>query len=273
MFLYFKNKTVKRRLLFAVLSAAIILSGAGLYMDNTRVDIEAIPVKIAGLPEEFNGMRIVQLSDMHYPYCVLPPDQLAALVEKQNPDMIVLTGDSNDRYSRFDSSDLASLAQKLTAIAPCYAVAGNQETEANVLDKWTDLMRSNGVTVLDNEWTAVQCGSHSIAIGGLTNGKPADLKAKPSDAVKIVLSHYPQNIKAYADAGYSLVLSGHAHGGQIRIFGQGLFAPGQGFFPKYTSGLYFLNNTQMVVSRGLRNGLFPVRIFNSPHIPIVTLTR
>lgn len=273
-FVTFKKSSLKKRLLTAVLAIAILLSGVGLYMDNTRVDIETVSVKIDGLPEDFDGMRIAQLSDMHYPHCVLPPDRLAALVEKQHPDLIVLTGDSNDRFSRFDIGDLAELARKLSAIAPCYAVAGNHEAEAHVLDQWTDLMRENGVTVLDNEWTSFQRNGSVIGLGGLTDGNPSECPdTEPTAGVKIVLSHFPQFIKEYAGDGYSLVLSGHAHGGQVRIFGQGLFAPGQGLFPKYTSGLYRLGATQMVVSRGLKDGLIPLRVFNAPHLPVIVLTK
>ena len=87
-----------------------------------------------------------------------------------------------------------------------------------------------------------------------------------------MLSHHPEKIALYAACGFDLVFSGHAHGGQVRLpFIGGLFAPGQGIFPKYTSGLYKVGETSIVVSRGLGNSLFPLRVFNRPELVLVTL--
>jgi len=94
-----------------------------------------------------------------------------------------------------------------------------------------------------------------------------------SNNFKIVLSHYPENFpKYYSNYDIDLVLSGHAHGGQFNIpFIGGLYAPGQGFFPKYYKGVYSQNNVNLVVSRGLRNGVIPLRVFNYPDIVVINL--
>ena len=92
------------------------------------------------------------------------------------------------------------------------------------------------------------------------------------DGYKILLSHHPEYYEEYIrDLNVDLTLSGHAHGGQWRIFGRGLFAPGQGILPKYDSGLYEKNGTTMIVSRGLGNSTFPLRFNNCPEIIIITL--
>ena len=97
------------------------------------------------------------------------------------------------------------------------------------------------------------------------NGLTEDLKG-----YNILLSHRPELIDIYASFNINLVFSGHAHGGQIRIpFIGGIIAPNQGLFPKYTSGLYEVKNTKMVVSRGLGNSAFPIRINNRPEIVVV----
>jgi predicted MPP superfamily phosphohydrolase len=96
----------------------------------------------------------------------------------------------------------------------------------------------------------------------------------PSDRLQLVLAHEPQYIEVYRNSEPDLVLSGHAHGGQFRIPGiGGLVAPGQGIFPKYTSGLYRTGNTTMIVSRGLGNSIIPIRIFNRPHVIIIELRK
>lgn len=95
---------------------------------------------------------------------------------------------------------------------------------------------------------------------------------------KILLAHRPEGFSTYSSDSFSikpdLVFSGHAHGGQFRIpiSNKGIVAPNQGFFPKYTSGLYASNNgVQMIVSRGLGNSIIPIRINNRPHLPIIEL--
>jgi hypothetical protein len=92
------------------------------------------------------------------------------------------------------------------------------------------------------------------------------------DSFKILLSHRPEMLQAYAHYGFNIVFCGHAHGGQFRIpFAGGLIAPGQGFFPRYTSGVHSEKQTLMVISRGLGNSVIPQRIFNRPEIVEVIL--
>ena len=99
-------------------------------------------------------------------------------------------------------------------------------------------------------------------------------KYKDSDYFKILSSHRPENFNIYVNNDIDVVFSGHAHGGQIRLpFIGGLYAPHQDFFPEYDSGLYTEDNTNMVVSRGLGNSLFPFRVNNPPEIIIVTLKK
>jgi predicted MPP superfamily phosphohydrolase len=88
----------------------------------------------------------------------------------------------------------------------------------------------------------------------------------------VLLAHHPERIMDYARAGVDLALSGHAHGGQVRLFGHGLFSPDQGILPRYTSGVYARDKTQLYVSRGAGNHSFlPPRVFNRPQIDLITL--
>ncbi len=94
------------------------------------------------------------------------------------------------------------------------------------------------------------------------------------NAYTVLLSHRPEQLDVYTANGTDLALCGHAHGGQIRLpFIGGLFAPNQGFFPKYTAGVHQKGRTKMVVSRGLGNSLAPLRINNRPELVVLTLTR
>ena len=105
-----------------------------------------------------------------------------------------------------------------------------------------------------------------------------EIKSALSDTggkqVKILLSHRPELIKTYSENGIDLVLTGHAHGGQVRLpFIGPLYSPSQGLFPKYTSGLYKEGDTQMYVSRGIGNGLAPLRFNDGPELAVIVLMK
>ena len=92
------------------------------------------------------------------------------------------------------------------------------------------------------------------------------------ESLKILLVHEPQFLETYAEEKFDLIFAGHAHGGQVRLpFTQGLFAPGQGILPKLTSGVHEMNHTLMIISRGLGNSTFPLRVFNRPEIVVVEI--
>ncbi len=182
--------------------------------------------------------------------------------------LIVLTGDPIDRHETFDRKELAEAAERLAAIAPSYAVAGNHEFRAGAFDEWKTILTENGVTVLDDEWAVFTGRGGAPAGRGLTHGKPDALLER--DGCRVVLSHYPENFPDYAGAGYDLVLSGHAHGGQVRIFGHGLLSPGEGLFPRYTSGLYRKEIRRWWSPRPAQR-LDAACVGNAPHLPLVVL--
>lgn len=152
-------------------------------------------------------------------------------------------------------------------------------------------LAARGVRVLRDGWTPLARGGEEIALLGLddpgfaagedwtlaegldqTQARLSALLAQAGDRFSLVLSHRPELLPAYAEAGADLVLSGHAHGGQVRLPGiGGLFAPGQGILPRLTSGVHARGETRLVVSRGLGNSAFPLRVFNPPEIVTVTL--
>ena len=143
-------------------------------------------------------------------------------------------------------------------------------------------IRDTGAVLLDGEWLELD----EIAIGGLSTGYTVDsvqgrLKTTPppdfsgldgffgSEKFKILLSHHPEYFPRYLkDKNADLIISGHAHGGQWRVLGRGIFAPGQGIFPKYTGGIY---GGKLLVSRGLSNRTKIPRIFNKPELVYINL--
>ncbi|WP_041721978.1 metallophosphoesterase [Alkaliphilus metalliredigens] len=256
---------------------------------NNHIVLTTIEFSNTKIPNDFNGYTIVQISDLHNKEFKQNQSGLLNKIEKVKPDIIVVTGDLID--SRRTNVDIAmDFINGAVNIAPVYFVSGNHEARSGVYGELTQKLREAGVFVLDDTVVEIENKDSFIELVGLSD--PAfipsnymednptaqlreSLKTLTADnpqTFKILLSHRPELLDLYAENKLDLVFSGHAHGGQFRLpLIGGLIAPGQGFFPKYTSGAYTVEGTTMVVSRGLGNSIIPIRIFNRPEVIIVTL--
>ena len=208
-------------------------------------------------------LKIALLADVHDRPC---RDVLETLAQEK-PDIIAVAGDLTNRRLTPDSQALVVL-RKLSAIAPAFYTAGNHEACFNERDR--EHAEAVGAVFLDNEWTSFK----GIYIGGLRtgfDGRSRHHSPPPKtqwlddfetlSGFKLLVCHHPEYYEKYlAHRDIDLILSGHAHGGQIRLFGRGLFSPAQGIFPKYTKGVF---DNRLVVSAGLANTTFIPR-FNNP---------
>lgn len=200
-----------------------------------------------------------------------------------------MTGDLIDSRRNGEEAAL-TLMKALVDRYPVYFVTGNHEVRRNltILPKLEQL----GVTVLRNETRVIEYKGQSISLLGIDDptttrwreglSEPDGIRQSLNqalqdvspDAFQLLLAHRPEYKSLYAERSVDLVLSGHAHGGQIRLpFTEGLYAPGQGFFPTVTAGRYQEQQTELIVSRGLGNSLFPFRLFNHPELVVLTLKR
>lgn len=281
-----KKKT--RRWIAAIAAAAVLsLLGWALVWGNTALVTANVLVCSNGIPEAFDAYRIVQISDLHDAQIGENNEKLIAMTAETEPDCIVLTGDFVDS-SRFHPERSLSVAESLVKIAPVYYVSGNHEAILPDEDyqALTDGLRGLGVCVLEDESAELTRDGQSIRLIGLTDigFHPGTLEEKkdalrtalsallPEDEFSVTLAHRPELMDVYTECGAPLVLSGHAHGGQIRLPGiGGLIAPGQGLFPKYTEGKYEENGTTLVVSRGIGNSVLPLRVNDRPQIVVVQL--
>lgn len=247
---------------------------------------------------DLDGYRIVQISDLHNAKFGKNNQKLVDRIRECAPDMIVLTGDLVD--SNHTNVDRAvQFVDEIVKICPVYYVTGNHEywLDTSEYEKLMDGLVSAGVVILDNQVVEISRGDAKFRLVGLDDRSLADgtLEALLSDEsirnnqaeqkeetadnedsgekeLTVVLAHEPQYLARYAGTGVDLVLSGHAHGGQFRLpFVGGIVAPDQGFLPEYTAGEYYMNGTEMIVSRGLGNSVVPVRLFNYPEIVCVEL--
>ena len=204
----------------------------------------------------------------------------------EKPDLIVITGDLIDQEGQLQT--VPPLARGLAAIAPVYYATGNHEwgLGTGTVKDLKNLLAQCGVTVLSNQYEILERNGAQIVLAGVDdpNGyadqkTPEELYAQIEDAVPglftVLLAHRNDRFGQYAAAGYGFVMSGHGHGGIIRLpFVGGLVDTDRLFFPEWTSGVYTLGDSTLFVSRGLGNNTVPFRgfrIFNRPELAVVTL--
>jgi len=237
----------------------------------------------ARLPAAFEGLRIVHISDLHSARFGEGQRLLLEAVRAAKPDLVAVTGDIVDRR-RFDLAPALEFAEGAAMLAPTFYVPGNHEALSGRSGEIRAALEQRGVRALFDGVEQIRRGGASIRVLGLRDPAFHERGAAPAamrellskwtsrGGFTLLLSHRPELFALYRACGVDLALCGHAHGGQIRLpLVGGLFAPHQGFFPKYTSGLYREGGSAMVVSRGLGESLFPVRLGNPPEVVTVTL--
>lgn len=255
---------------------------------NKTLEVSTYTISSDRLPESFSGFRIAQVSDLHNTQMGDDNERLLALLREAEPDIIVITGDLISVY-RVDLDVALGFAERAMEIAPCYFVPGNHEGNTLEYEKLREGLKAAGVVVLENKRVQLERNGESVSLLGLSdpcfymNYPEVDSAAvmsvildrlKTEEVYTILLSHRPELFDVYAAHGIDLVFSGHAHGGQFRLpYIGGLFAPNQGWFPQYDSGLYTQGETNMLVSRGIGDSAFPIRFNNRPQIIVVELQK
>lgn len=288
MFRVHKMNTFKKK---TIITVVIILALAALcfWAFYSGVVIRKYEISSDKIKEE-NSVRIVVVADLH---SHIYGDNQKTLIEKiilQKPDVIALVGDIvDDRQPEIGAQQFLDGIQ---GIAPIYYVTGNHEYWSGECDRIKQMVAGYGVTVLSNEKAIININDINLCFSGIddpeilkyTNDSEfADMTNADeilerfselnASEVNILLAHRPERFVSYQQYDFDIVLSGHAHGGQVRIplLINGLFAPDQGYFPKYAGGSYKENGQTMIVSRGLGFDERVPRIFNPPEIVVVDI--
>ncbi len=315
-----RKKYIKSAIILLIVIVLILFCS----YQNKHLETTYYTYKAEKLGAEFDGYRIVQISDLHNAKFGRNNQKLVDRIRECEPDIIVLTGDLVD--SNHTNVDRAvQFVDEIVKLCPVYYVTGNHEYWLDT-SEYEELMAGltdAGVVILDDQVVEISRGDSKFRLVGLDDRSLSDgtlgtllndqagQKEEPADNEKshdmlqedsedkiqdvvqeiaennaqnvvhedsdeseftVVLAHEPQYLSRYASTGVDLVLSGHAHGGQFRLpFVGGIVAPDQGFFPEYTAGEYYMDSTEMIVSRGLGNSVIPVRLFNYPEIVCVEL--
>ncbi|OKP99748.1 metallophosphoesterase [Paenibacillus sp. P46E] len=262
-----------------VIGAGLLTSGYAWQGEPNWLDITRLELSFKNLPSAFAGTRLVHFSDVHLGFNKDVHDlkRLAGHIKEAQPDIICFTGDIVDSYAE-DLKESVPILAELSAPLGKYAILGNHDYKNTEL--LTRLLNEAGFRVLRNQSYLIQQGGAAIAVTGIDDmlhGKPdpqAALKGVPEDMFTLLMMHEPD----YADTAeaypFHLQLSGHSHGGQIRLpFLGAAFTPyGSN---KYISGLYYTEKKRMpvYVNRGFGETYMPFRFMCRPELTIFTLRR
>lgn len=252
--------------------------------ENTALQITHFDPVFTDLPAGFDGCRIVVLSDLHGAEFGEDNQELFQTVADQSPEYIFYLGDLEDKYRGPQPGYAEAVAAGLTAIAPTYYVTGNHEWAIGDVPELKERLAAQGVTVLSNSFVTLERNGDTVVLAGIDdpNGyadqKPpetvaAEVYAAYGDPFWLLLAHRNDRFQEqYSLLGADLVLSGHGHGGIIRLpFTDGLLSTNRTLFPSYTAGLYEENGSALFVTRGLGNSGPSFRLWNRPEVAVVTL--
>jgi predicted MPP superfamily phosphohydrolase len=239
------------------------------------LSIEHERIHLNRLPRQFDGFRIVQLSDVHHgPFS--SSEQIERAVETANrlhPDIIALTGDYISKERHY-AAPCAEMLGKLKARFGVYAVLGNHDhwVDAPLV---TDLFRAEGITVLVNEGMRFEKDGAAFWLAGVDDTMVGledislALAGSREGEMKLLLAHNPIILRRAARAAVDLVLSGHTHGGQVAIRSERNSL--RGARKRLLKGLGRLGQTQIYVNRGLGTVVLPIRYGCPPEISLLEL--
>ena len=277
-----KRRVRRRRRWPWFLLLILFFFSISLYRSNKTLSVERYTFADPALPSGLEGMRIVQLCDLHGSSFGEDNVDLITAVAAEDPDIIVLTGDLQDAPDETPPEYTWQLGASLAAIAPTYFVTGNHEWALGEVPALKEGLEEAGVTVLSNDYVLLERGGDSLVLAGIDdpNGyadqkTPEEIRQEQGeDAYWFLLAHRNHLFApVYSTLGAALVLSGHGHGGMIRLpFTDGLIGVDRTLFPSYTDGFYTVSGAKVFVSRGLGSSGGGFRLFNRPQVAVLTLT-
>ena len=267
-----------------------------LKFEDKNLEITHYTVRSANLPKSFSGTNFVVIADLHNNSFGDNNNILIEEIDKINPSFIIIAGDMVVGRKSEDFSVALSLLSRLAFRYPIYYGFGNHEQRLipegkyyNLnWDKYIEKLRDLNIHILDNDSIKIKKDNDSLVISGIS----IDLKFfnKPKVPVmeedylekligkldkkcyNIVIGHNPIYFKQYLNINADLILSGHMHGGIVRLpLLGGVISPQYELFPKYDAGMFQEDNQIMLVSRGLGTHTIKLRVYNRPELMLVTL--
>ena len=274
-----KNRSSKIIIISLLIAFFIAAFYNGLVVRNYEIKTDDL------LPNQ--SIKIVLITDLHSHMYGKGQKKIVKKIKDQNPDLIALAGDiADDKVPIYGTEVFLDMIKD---IAPIYYVTGNHEIWTREVSNVKNVFRYYRVKVLENNYEEVNVNGIDLLLAGIEDPDIIPYERPNSNwydeveeglvdvenkkGYKILLSHRPELVDFYNTMDFDLVLSGHAHGGQVRIpfILNGLYAPHQGLFPKYAGGIYEHENYTHVVSRGTSFNPKLPRIFNPPEVVSITI--
>lgn len=281
-----------------VLFVLILIFVCLMHEENHHLTVTKYKIQSAKLPKAFDQSKFVLLTDLHNNSFGENNEILISRIKKENPDYIMVSGDMLIGSKKSDYYTALNLLTSLSETYPIYYVNGNHEqrlaemedTKDTIYKEYQDILVANGIHMVNNETINITKEGESIAVTGLVIdydyyhkfNRPIMTSKVINDCVgtcnkntyTILLAHNPMYFDHYATWGADLVLSGHVHGGIMRLpFLGGVISPQYILFPKYDGGRYEVKNSTMLLSRGLGVHTLKIRIFNRPELIVFTMEK
>ncbi|WP_080873956.1 metallophosphoesterase [Oceanobacillus timonensis] len=274
-----KSKSrIKRRIIFIILLLMMLSFMMKVYFDTNVFKVNKEQFSSTKL-EAGSELTILQITDVHSGSFGEDNSEILEKVKDLDADIIVMTGDLIDRKTK-DLDIALHLAEALAEVNPdTYFVTGNHEHENPEKDAFLTGLENRGVQILRNENTKVEKAGQLFNLVGVNDVSTAheDMSlafagADPQNYT-VLLSHAPSVVQKYPDVRADLVLSGHTHGGQVRMpFIGALIAPDEGLFPELQEGVYPLGTERyLYIDSGLGTSGLPIRFLNQSQISLVTI--
>ncbi|MCL2634343.1 MAG: metallophosphoesterase [Oscillospiraceae bacterium] len=229
-------------------------------------------------------IRIVLITDLHNTVFGKNQKQLIGRIKDSNPDLILLAGDIFHDYGSRDGAHM--LMEGIQGLAPAYFVTGNHDLSNREISLILNEVTSYGITILSDSFEEIEIKGNRIIVAGIDDPvKGYNHKIEMQRAFgelhekggyKILLAHRPEDINYYTEHPFDLVVSGHAHGGQVFVpfINRGLYVPHQGILAEYAGGLYEHGTLTHIVSRGLSikhpSPIIP-RVNNRPELVVISV--
>lgn len=274
-----KHFSILKLIIFIILITALVIA-YGFLIEPKLITVKEHKITVNNLPDNFNGFKIVHISDLHYGR-MFDEDRLKKLVNsinEQKPDIVVLTGDLIDKDTNMtidEANKISAELNKINSTSGKYAINGNNDLK---FDEWTNIITNGGFIDLNNTYdTIYKDGYQNIFIAGastLQDKQSINDKVKTSidylnsfdkngPVYKILLLHEPDVIDDINVNPFDLILAGHSHAGQVRLpFIGAIYLPDGA--KKYYESYYKLKNSDLYISNGLGVSDYNFRLFNTP---------
>lgn len=278
-----------KRLVWLLRLLVFVIFLVFLFINNNYVSLNSEDIKIQNEPQMSEAVTVLQLSDFHGKVFSTKQRKLTLMFDRLDYDVVALTGDVVDENTKNFTFIEFLLAYFKDRDKPVLFVTGNHEGANPLYPELETLMNSYGVIMLDNDVYKYNSGGQEVTFVGLSDPNVTAYdtslpivngyleEVANANGKSVVLSHRPaviSDLRGKAD----VILSGHNHGGQIRLpFIGGIISPEEGWFPTYDYGLFAETDTQtgkttsMYVSKGLGNSVIPIRLFNFPEVALLTI--